>query len=265
MKASQAKVGRKGGFFAKFSPGRRSPLEKWSPWAKANPLFDADWYVSQYPDIEIKGIAASKHYDRYGVYEGRNPNSFFDTNWDFDRYPEVRSANENPLNHYLEWGGFHGYDPCPHFSSLAYFDKNPDIRKRKINPLLHYLQYGRREGRALFPAEPISPPQNILLPIVTGCGGSVWLEVQLKVDWSPIRFRLSNYIAMDENSICGSTEVGKEFWCGHSYLLLMPTFSAVLRYKWLYPMRRLIKQLKLSKFTSAGPRAITPKFKIPDC
>jgi glycosyltransferase involved in cell wall biosynthesis len=185
MKASQAKVGRKGGFFAKFSPGRRSPLEKWSPWAKANPLFDADWYVSQYPDIEIKGIAPSKHYDRYGVYEGRNPNSFFDTNWYFDRYPEVRSANENPLNHYLEWGGFHGYDPCPHFSSLAYFDKNPDIRKWKINPLLHYLQYGRREGRALFPAEPISPPQNILLPIVTGCGGSVWLEVQLKVDSEP--------------------------------------------------------------------------------
>ena len=132
--------------------------------------------------MKTKGIAPFKHYDRYGVYEGRDPNAFFDTDWYFERYPDVRRGNESPLTHYLETGAFQGYDPGPHFSSLGYFDKNPDVREWSLNPLLHYLRFGHGERRETRPAESAYPPQTILLPMVTGYSGDIWIEVRLDVD-----------------------------------------------------------------------------------
>lgn len=182
LKRMQRDAGHKGGFFAGLARGRRTPLHKWLPWVKANPLFDANWYVGQYPDMKTKGIAPFKHYDRHGIYEGRDPNAFFDTDWYFERYPDVRRDNESPLTHYLETGAFQGCDPGPHFSSLGYFDKNPDVREWGLNPLLHYLRFGHGERRETRPAESAYPPQTILLPIVTGYSGDIWIEVRLDVD-----------------------------------------------------------------------------------
>ncbi len=167
------------GISAIFSSGRRSPLYKWSPWARANPLFDADWYVGEYPDVVEKKIVPFKHYNHSGVREGRNPNPLFDTNWYLERYPEVRNSGENPLDHYLEAGAFEGYDPGPFFSTSRYLDDNPDVRAARLNPLLHYLEYGRREGREIHPSEPIRAFQSILSPAVVGARGTPWIEIEL--------------------------------------------------------------------------------------
>ncbi len=72
-------------------------------------LFDAEWYIRQYPDVKTKGI--------------------------------------NPLEHYLRFGGIEGRDPSSEFSSQWYMDTYEDVKKSGINPLLHYLLYGRNEGR----------------------------------------------------------------------------------------------------------------------
>lgn len=40
-------------------------------------LFDAEWYLSQYPDIAETGINPAIHFIEHGAYEGRSPNAAF--------------------------------------------------------------------------------------------------------------------------------------------------------------------------------------------
>lgn len=74
-------------------------------------LFDAEYYLTQYPDVRQVGIAPVVHYLRYGWWEGRNPN--------------------------------------PNFDTQAYLAQNPDVKMAGINPLLHYAQHGKFEGRPI--------------------------------------------------------------------------------------------------------------------
>lgn len=78
-----------------------------------SPLFDAEWYVQQYPELANDPI-----------------------------------AKVSPARHYLEKGGFEGLDPSPQFRSQWYLDTNRDIKAAGVNPLLHYILYGIDEGRA---------------------------------------------------------------------------------------------------------------------
>jgi hypothetical protein len=42
-------------------------------------LFDAVWYLEQYPDIEADAAHALQHYLQMGAAEGRSPHPLFDT------------------------------------------------------------------------------------------------------------------------------------------------------------------------------------------
>ena len=42
-------------------------------------LFDVDWYLQAYPDVEQSGQDAIEHYLTIGAREGRNPGPLFDT------------------------------------------------------------------------------------------------------------------------------------------------------------------------------------------
>jgi hypothetical protein len=77
-----------------------------------SPLFDAKWYLAQYPDI-----AAEKNFAK------------------------------EPARHYLKFGGFEGRNPGPDFDSALYLQLNPDVRESGMNPLVHYLKFGKDEGR----------------------------------------------------------------------------------------------------------------------
>ena len=44
-------------------------------------FFDADWYLSRYPDIVDSGHEPLQHFVRHGAAEGRDPNRFFDGAW----------------------------------------------------------------------------------------------------------------------------------------------------------------------------------------
>lgn len=79
-------------------------------------LFDADWYLSLYPDVA-----------------------------------EDRTSARNPALHYLKFGAFEGRNPSPDFDSQWYLDTNPDVKDSGFNPLVHYVSLGREEGRLPLP------------------------------------------------------------------------------------------------------------------
>src|SRR5580704_6661835 len=79
--------------------------------------FDVDYYVGEYPDINLDPSQFLGHFCEVGWREGRNPNAFFDT--------------------------------------VSYLLHNADVARSKINPYHHYLKHGLIEGRIV--SSSISP------------------------------------------------------------------------------------------------------------
>jgi|GEM_PF-4123753 len=67
-------------------------------------LFDADWYLSTYPDVAESGMDPVLHYLRHGAPEGRNPGPLFNGTWYLEQHPDVARSGINPLTHYLKHG-----------------------------------------------------------------------------------------------------------------------------------------------------------------
>ncbi|OXY82107.1 hypothetical protein [Oceanimonas doudoroffii] len=76
--------------------------------------------------------------------------SLFDAKWYLAQYPDVandKKFRKNPALHYLRFGGFEGRNPGPNFDSATYLLLNPDVKAEGFNPLLHYLRFGQAENR----------------------------------------------------------------------------------------------------------------------
>lgn len=75
---------------------------------------------------------------------------WFDANWYLSNYPDVaadEAACQSPARHYLLVGGFAGLNPGPGFDSAAYIACYDDVRESAINPLLHFIKFGEKEQR----------------------------------------------------------------------------------------------------------------------
>jgi lipopolysaccharide biosynthesis protein/GT2 family glycosyltransferase len=114
-------------------------------------VFDAAWYLREYPDVAAQGVNPLEHYMERGAKEGRNPHPLFDTSWYLAKNPDVRSAGSNPFEHYIETGGHEGRDPHPIFSSKWYLEQYPDVADAGLNPLVDYITHGARERRSPHP------------------------------------------------------------------------------------------------------------------
>jgi glycosyltransferase involved in cell wall biosynthesis len=68
---------------------------------KASELFDADWYLKQYPDVYESGMDPAEHYIRFGQSDGREPSPFFRGDIYLALHPDARKAGIGPLCHYL--------------------------------------------------------------------------------------------------------------------------------------------------------------------
>jgi hypothetical protein len=68
-------------------------------------LFDAEWYVAQYPDVASSEMDPLDHYLSFGAAEGRNPSRTFDTSAYLADHPSLAAIGVNPLLHYLLDGG----------------------------------------------------------------------------------------------------------------------------------------------------------------
>jgi hypothetical protein len=108
-------------------------------------LFDADWYLATYPDVE--GSDPFAHFREIGLAEERDPNPVFSTAWYLSRYPDVAKSGRNALEDYLSEGSALNRDPGPLFHTKWYLAVNADVARAGMNPLVHYLAWGRREWR----------------------------------------------------------------------------------------------------------------------
>lgn len=75
--------------------------EKYINLVKKSALFDAEWYLSNYPDVGMSGL--------------------------------------DPVYHFLKYGTLLERDPGPNFSSSFYYNVKGWVRRQGINPLLHHI------------------------------------------------------------------------------------------------------------------------------
>jgi hypothetical protein len=76
-------------------------------------LFDAAWYLTEYPDVGRSGVEPTEHYWEQGWLDGRDPSPYFDSDWYISQHSDVRAAGINPLIHYILHGAAEGRDPRP--------------------------------------------------------------------------------------------------------------------------------------------------------
>jgi glycosyltransferase involved in cell wall biosynthesis/predicted nucleic acid-binding Zn-ribbon protein len=150
-----------------------------------SPIFDATWYLEQYPDVREAGVNPLVHYIADGGREGRapsilfdpswykehcggtltgditplehylatpvaerkSPHPLFDPHWYLENNGDVRATGNDPLEHFTVFGGTEGRSPHPDFSSAWYLRRYSDVAKAGVNPLVHYLATGAKEGR----------------------------------------------------------------------------------------------------------------------
>lgn len=74
----------------------------------------------------------------------------FNAEWYLQQYPDVSDEAIDPARHYLKVGAELGYDPSERFSTSEYLENNPDVKKWGVNPLVHYIKFGMYEHRKTF-------------------------------------------------------------------------------------------------------------------
>ncbi|MFM5068531.1 glycosyltransferase [Aeromonas veronii] len=73
----------------------------------------------------------------------------FDADWYLKQYPDVTRSNLSPIEHYIKYGYRLNRQPSATFNAARYLEYYPDVAASKLNPLVHYIKYGRNEGRAI--------------------------------------------------------------------------------------------------------------------
>ncbi len=112
---------------------------------RASPLFDAEFYLANHPDLAAARHDPAAHFAWVGAQSGAMPNRYFDTAWFLARNPAVAASGENPLLHWLREGTARGLDPNPFLDVDWYLAQNPDAAGP--NALTHWIEVGRAAGR----------------------------------------------------------------------------------------------------------------------
>lgn len=91
----------------------------------------------------------------------------FDADFYLTRYPDIAAASVDPLEHYVRHGASEGRMPALWFDSGFYLADNPDLGIAHINPFLHFLRVGYKEGRRPNP-ECQKRKKRLILAILAG-------------------------------------------------------------------------------------------------
>ena len=112
-------------------------------------LFSSSWYRRQNP-VDPNCADLVDHYLTAGPRASAFPCPLFDRNWYVSEYPDIAKIDLDPLAHYMTNGWREGNArPHPLFDPKSYLDINADLDKL-TNPLQHFIQRGAREGRVAF-------------------------------------------------------------------------------------------------------------------
>ena len=126
-------------------------------------VFDAAWYVTQYPDA-AQQMQAEGHPDIETFYRergsrlGHSPNMFFDETWYLSAYPDIvahvaAGGARSGFDHYCQ-DGYRGRAPHWLFSEVFYMASNQDVTRGLlaqhglVNGYDHYLTVGDGEFRS---------------------------------------------------------------------------------------------------------------------
>jgi len=94
----------------------------------------------------LGGAGAGKTKKQAAVIRGSD---LFDADWYLSKYPDVAKSGVDPALHFADAGWREGRQPGPGFDCDSYLEKNPDVKAADINPLWHYIVAGKNEGRRL--------------------------------------------------------------------------------------------------------------------
>jgi GT2 family glycosyltransferase/glycosyltransferase involved in cell wall biosynthesis len=110
-------------------------------------MFDAEWYLQQYPDVAASGMKPLKHFVWFGDVEGRSPRRLFEPSH-YRAHVSPRCPKlVNSLLHYAWVGRYVGASTSPWFDAGFYLHQYRDVKYAKVDPLRHFLLYGWKEGR----------------------------------------------------------------------------------------------------------------------
>jgi len=137
-------------------------------WRKLRRIFDAEFYLRQYPDVAAAGGDPFRHYLEYGASEGRKPHPLFEHDYYVLYCPEAPQGSEPSIFHFLKSPIPKG-NPHPLFDCESYLRFHPDAVRRRVNPLLHYRSLAvAAQNRPL-------PPQQVAeqRPLGSDCAASI--------------------------------------------------------------------------------------------
>jgi hypothetical protein len=98
------------------------------------------------PPQKKRSLAVTSNKKTARDIESIRSSSLFDANWYLRQYPDVGWLGLDPAEHYYRYGRMLNRDPSPAFCTRFYIDTHPDISQVAINPLVHQIQQrGRRD------------------------------------------------------------------------------------------------------------------------
>ncbi len=89
------------------------------------------------PSFKPASVDWERH--RKATEECVRKSGLFDARWYLDQYPDVRNARIDPLHHFLRHGGTELRNPSAAFDAREYVRRYPDAATG--HPLLHFLRY----------------------------------------------------------------------------------------------------------------------------
>lgn len=88
-----------------------------------------------------------------GDYKLVETSDFFDPQWYLDQYPDVQVTNMDPIDHYLFVGAMLLRNPSERFCTKFYMESYPEVKESRINPLVYHLRRGEQEGKLPSPRQ----------------------------------------------------------------------------------------------------------------
>lgn len=92
--------------------------------------------------------------------------ALFDADWYLSQYPDVSALKVDPAEHYLRWGAWIFRDPGPDFDTRHYLKTNPDVAAAGVNPLVHFINHGSRERRSPLPRTFFAADFSVAIDVV---------------------------------------------------------------------------------------------------
>lgn len=123
-------------------------------------LFDAQFYLSTYPDVAAVRTDPLQHFIVFGHVEGRAPNRWFSPAYYNSQLARTERAG-NPLVHYITVGEIAGLRPHPEFDPTFYRRTTPAVDQAGVSPLWHFLAFDTGASQHKLPIRRYAPRPRI--------------------------------------------------------------------------------------------------------